>query len=92
MQKSYQMKNYDKSLFNLKKPADQYHKLLNWYNFIYLTNKKDLNIRIKLNKWWYAKKIKLLKVKMSFAQTRLYLAEQRKIYFKILSLYLIMII
>lgn len=64
-----------------------YDKLLKSYNsYMYLINKKGLNIINKLSKWWYTKKIQLLKEKVSLVQTRIRVVE-RKICFEISSLY-----
>lgn len=87
IQKSYQIKNYNNLLLNFEESNSQFVEFVDWCNNISFnsTNKQNLII-IKLKKWWYFKKIQLLRVKRNLANKKIRAAD-RKIYFEILSLY-----
>ncbi|WP_425381082.1 hypothetical protein [Spiroplasma endosymbiont of Polydrusus pterygomalis] len=88
MQKSYQIKNYNNLLLNFEESNSQFVEFVDWCNNISFNsrNKQDLMIIIKWKKWWYSKKIQLLRVKRNLANKKIRAAD-RKIYFEILSLY-----
>lgn len=87
IQNSNEIKNYNNLLLNFEESNSQFVEFVSWCNNISFnsTNKQNLII-IKLKKWWFDKKIQLLRVKRNLANKKIRAAD-RKIYFEILSLY-----